>query len=181
MIPPIVERWLIAGALDQGRPLPPWLRRRVERSPELRHYADALRRVDSSLHTAQAPTLPPSPGRAARIADALALPRSPQRFLSPAWLGAAVVAGVLVLVVTLVVRGPGQDGPHRREPGHGAATLPRVPSSLRHGPIVALFNPVEGPLNEQWRTVSMQTRRSVSDFIRNLPGLPTENPAPRLN
>jgi hypothetical protein len=180
VIPPVIERWLIAQALESGRPLPDWLRRRVECSPELRRYAASLGKIESALgDPAGAPTLAPRAGLSLRIAEALANPVVPARRSLPlGWVGGALVAGAVLVVLVVALRvGPGTNEPARPQ----ASKMPTIPQQFR-GPIMTMVGPMERPLDDRWQAIAGQTRRSVSGFIRGLPGLPVGDPnQSRLN
>lgn len=183
MIPPVIERWLINRAAESGTPLPDWLSRRIERSSELRRFLVSLGKVESALHDPSArPSVRTGPHLSMRIADALSQPRPNRSHAAPLrWLGGAIVAAAVALVVFIAARSP-VTKPNIRPLMPANATLPAAP---RGGPIMAVLGPMERPLNERWQMLTTQlttqTRQSVSDFIRALPGLPVgDNPA-RLN
>lgn len=176
MIPSFLERWLIAGCVERARSFPDWLRRRLESSPALRRYAHSLSRVESALTDAtSAPTCAPSPELSRRIADALAAHGAPARRALPLGrLGAGFVGVALLLSLLVLVRPGRHQDIIPRLHGNESVCLPSLPSDLRRGPVILLADSVERP----WRTLTSQTRQSISGFIRALPGLPLGDSEP---
>jgi hypothetical protein len=187
-----VIRWIIAGRVEAGRPLPTWLRGVVNRSIELQKYEASLRGLNIALgdEAGLVKGLTADSRLASRIASAVA-----GRTAAPATgLGAASVlrayrlAAACVVMVILVVIGARMSGRPGAEQGPGAGplvgpmagTVPAISGMLSRDktvrPLVKLASDAEEPIQQEFRAIAATAENSLRAFMARLPKLPPGKP-----
>ncbi len=173
----------ISRCIDEGRPLPDRLARRVKSSPELGRFYARMRDVDAAL-SGSAPMVAAPSRLDDRIREALlsapepgASVRSWARLTAGLALCGMALAGVVVGV--RLMQGP--VVPERTiavEPSGGptAETLTRAINDLPRLPGRTLMTSVEAPLRAEARLFVEDARRAADTVIARLPLPPLGRP-----
>jgi hypothetical protein len=156
-------KFRISNALNAGT-LPPSLRRKIDASDELRHYAadqaalgEALKRT--APRPPALPELHSSILRAIRAADKSNSPRVSGigwRWLAPAALTALVLLGIFVLL-------------HRPPPPTQIVNISPVPQIESEKELVQLIPPVTAPLSDEFARLNTDLRRTEQFLLAKLP------------
>jgi hypothetical protein len=176
-----VYRWLIVRAVEERRPLPAWVARRIARSASLRRFRARVARVDSLLAegVAGAAQAPPESLRR-RTMETLHAggmgPLAPGRipWMRPVLAALALVVVAVATGAVLTLRwgvGPGAPGPQGAHEG-GAESRDSmqtriIPSLI--GASAAVQATVEEPLMNEARLLVQDTQRAAAEVLGRLP------------
>jgi hypothetical protein len=158
-------RFRISNALDTGNPLPPRLRRRLERDPELRAFAEAAARLERGLSQPAQPELPPFAHNAIMRAVEAAQPEAqPNILVRVEWLPVAGFAVLLLLGVWWLGRPALRPVPQ-------AASLESATTALVTGQQMAQDLPatVVAPLTDEWRRLGLDWDNTAQFLLSSLP------------
>jgi hypothetical protein len=170
----LLSRLMISRSLDQGRPPPAWVVRRLERDAELRRFAGSAARLERALSASPPPFDEPPPFLAARIRASIdaGSPAERESLWSPRAAGVAV-AGALALAAVFVGIGVlNRSAPAPRErlaQGGPAALIGRLPDATPGSLAASLRRPIMDEAEQFWAG----TRRVVLEVADRLPSPPT--------
>ena len=165
-----MKSWLakfrISNAIDAGKPLPARLRRKLERDPELRAFAETTARIERGLRQSPEPELPPCAHDAIMRAIKAAQPQP--RATAPfqlKWLPVAGCAALMMIGVWWLAR------PAPRPAPHIASLEPTTSGTPALGLPMAQDLPaaVLSPLNDEWRRLNLDWDNTARFLLANLP------------
>lgn len=165
-----VCRYFIARAVDSDLPVPRWVRRRVDRSPELRAFRDAVSAGDRSMRAT--PALDEPPFLASRIRARLSTIGTPEvsvpmwRRFAPIMVACALLGGAFV-TARLVLR-PGPE-PSRRSLGELWARMPAPEDVVRR---------LESQGRDEARQLWNETRATIELVVARMPSPPSLKRSP---
>ena len=114
-----LAKFRISNAIDAGKPLPARLRRKLERDPELRAFAETTARIERGLRQSPEPELPPCAHDAIMRAIKAAQPQP--RATAPfqlKWLPVAGCAALMMIGVWWLARPAPRPAPHLARTHH---------------------------------------------------------------
>lgn len=169
----LAAKLMISRALDEGKPPPAWVVRRLEGSVELRRFAGSAARLDRAFQATPAPLEEPPPFLATRVRAAIEnadegvwTPRPwSLRPLAGAFASGLALAGILLAF--RMIHAP-EAPPRPRHAGPSIADLWLLPDSP--GSIAAAL---ERPIRTEARALLDETRRVAEVVMARLPSPPS--------
>ena len=158
-----VAKFRISVAIDSGRPLPHWLRRRLSGSEELRSFARQMSELDSALQMGRPARAPiPLHGSIMRAVRRVEYPRSPvpRRVNWVRWLPVPAVAVVALCAAWWLWY-----------PQSSNRALPSFSQAFDAAETITETLPAQlvDPLDQEWQLVNLDVEDTTRFLLASLP------------